>query len=1056
MIDRGSFSNNCDLVKVTIPASVTTIGEGAFKGCHSLRTVIFTDATKIESIGDDAFRTQEVISTNCNHSLYSSTNTGVEKPYLYFVGAMLNQATNEDTETFKYAMNKNKVGAINKISRDDTNPIWITCHSGWPTNLEVEYYYDEEENTGEAQLVGYPRYSELENDAQAWAEKLPYVTNEPNNTAEYYAYMIGRALHYNQIKDDKEALNNFNPKISTSELAFLAATLNPVIPASVDSIKPELFSKTIPGTGEEGDTVEADTCIESILINGVTEIEPYTFKNCTGLKRAEIIGSSLIDDYAFEGCTSLENVTLGTNLIDTGKRPFKGCSNISSISCLDGSCFEYNSGILYRRVGNGLEIVECLENRGKTGGTGLYTVGPDELAGVKSIKPEAFEDCNQIAQVDLSKTEVGTIPDSCFKNMALNSIVLPNTLSKIDKDAFAGGESRRFVVYYKNSNPITMIEDAFEPKDGNRNSKGDREVIFQCAIPSNAATYAEDYKYITVSDAEVYQEYVVKFYNTPNYPASTDLELLSTQTIRAGANAEAPSTEGLTCKDSTLVFIGWDKPFTNVQSNLDVLAMYGTPQYTVTFIDSYTGDKLKTETVASGGSATPPEAPDHTDEGQLFMGWSAPYHNIKQDTDIFAKYVDSSGDINRHLVSFYLDSNDTEAWWTTYAKEGEEIKAPIPDEKEGYTFDRWVWVPAASEFGVKQDTSVYAQWKTGSSSNNSGNSSGGNGGNSGNGGGSGSNSSNNSNGSSSSKASPSPSPTSSSSDSVKKYTVSVSGGSGSGSYAAGAIVAINAYERGTGQRFDRWTTSSAGVGFANAEAVSTTFTMPAANVAITATYKTDNGSNSGSGGSSNSGSSSGSSTSSANNSGTTVEVTKPGISNTNLAGATVSGATDNFVVKVTEDQSATNAVVAALQAKYGDISRIKYLPMDISLYDSTGRTKIADTSGITVNLTLPLPDDLAQYAGNNKVAAVSNGALEDLNARFTTVDGVPCVNFTATHFSPYVIYVDTANLTEGTIDATPKTGDPIHPKWFLALGLACISMILFFKKDKAVVKAKTA
>ena len=289
---------------------------------------------------------------------------------------------------------------------------------------------------------------------------------------------------------------------------------------------------------------------------------------------------------------------------------------------------------------------------------------------------------------------------------------------------------------------------------------------------------------------------------------------------------------------------------------------------------------------------------------------------------------------------------------------------------------------------------------------------------------------------------------------MKKYTVSVSGGSGSGSYPAGAIVAINAFDRGTGQKFDKWTTSTAGVGFANAEAVSTTFTMPAANVAITATYKTDSGSSSGS--SSSSGSTNGSSTGTANNSGTTVQVTKPGISNTNLAGATVSGSTDNFVVKVTEDQSATDAVIAALQAKYGDISRIKYLPMDISLYDSTGRTKIADTSGITVNLTLPLPDDLAQYAGNNKVAAVANGTLEDLNARFTTVDGVPCVNFTATHFSPYVIYVDTANLTEGTIDATPKTGDPIHPKWFLALGLACISMILFFKKDKAVVKTKTA
>ena len=230
--------------------------------------------------------------------------------------------------------------------------------------------------------------------------------------------------------------------------------------------------------------------------------------------------------------------------------------------------------------------------------------------------------------------------------------------------------------------------------------------------------------------------------------------------------------------------------------------------------------------------------------------------------------------------------------------------------------------------------------------------------------------------------------------------------------------------------------------------------MPAANVSITATYKTGGSTTTTSGGTSSSGGSTNSSN--ASNSSTTVQVTKPGISNTNLAGATVSGATDNFVVKVSEDQSATDAVVAALQAKFGDISRIKYLAMDISLYDSTGRTKIADTSGISVNLTLPLPDELVQYAGNNKVAAISNGALEDLNARFTTVDGVPCVNFTASHFSPYVIYVDTANLTAGTIDATPQTGDPIHPKWFLSLGLACIALILFFKRDKAVIPAKMA
>ncbi|MBR6159936.1 MAG: hypothetical protein IKQ40_06495, partial [Lachnospiraceae bacterium] len=53
-----------------------------------------------------------------------------------------------------------------------------------------------------------------------------------------------------------------------------------------------------------------------------------------------------------------------------------------------------------------------------------------------------------------------------------------------------------------------------------------------------------------------------------------------------------------------------------------------------------------------------------------------------------------------------------------------------------------------------------------------------------------------------------------------------------------------------------------------------------------------------------------------------------------------------------------------------------------------------------------------------------------------------------THFSPYMVYVDTANLTEaGISDMTPKTADGIHPKWFLCFGLAAIAIVLFLKKD---------
>ena len=70
---------------------------------------------------------------------------------------------------------------------------------------------------------------------------------------------------------------------------------------------------------------------------------------------------------------------------------------------------------------------------------------------------------------------------------------------------------------------------------------------------------------------------------------------------------------------------------------------------------------------------------------------------------------------------------------------------------------------------------------------------------------------------------------------------------------------------------------------------------------------------------------------------------------------------------------------------------------------------------------------------------------------------VTCITFTAEHFSPYVIYVDTNNLTAGTIaDSTPKTGDAIHPKWFLSLGLACLSIVFFMKKDKKTLRKARA
>ena len=69
------------------------------------------------------------------------------------------------------------------------------------------------------------------------------------------------------------------------------------------------------------------------------------------------------------------------------------------------------------------------------------------------------------------------------------------------------------------------------------------------------------------------------------------------------------------------------------------------------------------------------------------------------------------------------------------------------------------------------------------------------------------------------------------------YTVTVNNGSASPAGGAmGDTITITANAPATGKVFDKWTTSD-GVTFANANSATTTFTLPAKNVTVTATYK---------------------------------------------------------------------------------------------------------------------------------------------------------------------------------------------------------------------------
>ena len=143
-------------------------------------------------------------------------------------------------------------------------------------------------------------------------------------------------------------------------------------------------------------------------------------------------------------------------------------------------------------------------------------------------------------------------------------------------------------------------------------------------------------------------------------------------------------------------FIGWDKAFTNVSSHLDVYALFDINTYTVRYFDKDL-ELIKEETVQHLASSTPPVTPTY--EGFVFTGWSKSYDQITQNTDIYANYAQG-----QYLVEFRNEDEQIISIQTPF--HGDELIAPTPPEKTGYTFVGW----SESLENVQQDMVIYPQY----------------------------------------------------------------------------------------------------------------------------------------------------------------------------------------------------------------------------------------------------------------------------------------------------------------------------------------------------------
>lgn len=110
-------------------------------------------------------------------------------------------------------------------------------------------------------------------------------------------------------------------------------------------------------------------------------------------------------------------------------------------------------------------------------------------------------------------------------------------------------------------------------------------------------------------------------------------KVLETQTVEYEAAATAPDTARLSPPEG-MQFAKWDKDFSKVTEDIEVSAVYEPNEYTVIFKNGET--TLKTEMVKHGFAATAPNVYDTATK--KFVGWDKSFDNVTSDLIVNAKF----------------------------------------------------------------------------------------------------------------------------------------------------------------------------------------------------------------------------------------------------------------------------------------------------------------------------------------------------------------------------------------------------------------------------------